>query len=72
MQINTGSIALVLENTEGGTPRLLEDLDGEADRPFSPCVLTMLIGESEPTTLVALDLPTGLQLGDEDELPEEG
>jgi hypothetical protein len=76
MQINTGSLALALEIAEGGTPCLVEDLGGETSDSFSPCVLTMLVGESEPMTLVVLDLPSALepdslQIGDENDQPRE-
>ena len=76
MQINTGSLALALEIAEGRTPRLVEDPGGETNEPFSECVLTMLVGESEPITLVVLDLPPALepdslQIGDENDQPRE-
>jgi hypothetical protein len=76
MQINTGTLALALELAEGRTPRLVEDLGGEPNDPFSECVLTMLVGESEPMMLVVLDLPSALepeslQIGDENEQPRE-
>ena len=76
MQINTGSLALALEIAEEGRPRLVEDLGRQTNDPFSRCMLTMLVGESEPLTLVVLDLPSALepdslQIGDENEQPGE-
>ena len=72
MEINTGSMTLALANAEREIPDLAETIDGEeANDLFSPCVLTMLVGESGPAMLVVLDLPPGLQLGDEDEQPKE-
>ena len=71
MEINTGPFAVALANADRSAPDLAEAFGSfggeETDDPFSPCVLTMLVGESEPITLIVLDLPPGLQLGDEDE-----
>ncbi|MGH9364525.1 MAG: hypothetical protein ACRD1B_04575 [Thermoanaerobaculia bacterium] len=75
MEIGRGSLTLALENPERAAPDLAEAFGSfggeETDDLLSPCVLTMLVGESGPAMLVVLDLQPGLQLGDEDEQPKE-
>ncbi|HSS45607.1 MAG TPA: hypothetical protein VLO07_09720 [Thermoanaerobaculia bacterium] len=75
MEIDTGSFAVASVNADRSAPDLAEAFSSfcgeETDDLPSECALTMLVGESGPTTLVVLDLPPGLQLGDEDLQPRE-
>lgn len=65
--------SLALANAEREGPDLTEAFRSDETTGFlSPCVLAMLVGESEPITLVVLELPPvlepdPLQPGDENE-----
>ena len=75
MQINTGALPLCPVNADRQAPDSPEAFGsseaGDSEDLLSECALTMLVDETGPVRLFVLDLPPGLQLGDEDEQPTE-